>query len=731
MRQVLQSIRTKELSLSDVPPPALFPGGVRVRTAASLISAGTEKMLVDLAKKSLIGKAQARPDLVRQVVNKAQKEGWLNTFQNVMSKMERPMPLGYSAAGVVEQVGADVRRFKVGDRVAIAGAGYASHAELNSVPQNLVALVPEGVSFEQAAYTTVASIALQGVRMARPELGDNVVVIGLGLIGLITVQLLKANGCRVLGVDLDPGKVETALRLGMDAGVGGAGPDVVRAVEVFARGHLTDHCIITAATSSNGPIELAGEVTRQNGQVVVVGAVGMNVPRDIYYKKELELKVSMSYGPGRYDPSYEEGGVDYPYAYVRWTEQRNMEAVLDLMASSRLNVSQLTTHRYPFGRALDAYALIEKQREPYVGILLEYDLNAQQEEVVRLRPKVVPERMEKLRIGFAGAGNYAALHLIPHLKHQEGVELAGLVTSTGLNAEQKARKFGFAYCATDFQVLLDDSEVDTVFIATRHRTHAEFAIRALEVGKHVFVEKPMVVDEVQLGALSEAYEQANAQRPTGLMVGLNRRFAPAVVKLKGAIDRPGAKQVLYRVNSGRIPTTSWLHESAEGGGMLVGEMCHFVDLMIFLTGERPAKVFAQALSLRTDAIADYDNITIVITFDGGSVGTLCYNTIGDKSAPKELIEVYAGGTVAVLNDFRSLEITTGGKRSRERYANQNKGQAEQIAQTVRSFCSSGTGPIPFDQLVAGMQAIFAARTSLLTGEPVELEPYRLRTEAEV
>ncbi|MDX1547199.1 MAG: bi-domain-containing oxidoreductase [Rhodothermales bacterium] len=720
MRQVLQNIQSGELSLETVPPPALQPGGIRVRTAASLLSAGTEKMLIDLAQKSLVGKARARPDLVRQVLTKVKKEGLLNTYRNVQSKMEKPMSLGYSAAGIVEAVGAGVQGIQTGDRVAIAGAGYANHAEVNFVPKNLAALIPDGVTFEEAAYTTVASIALQGVRLARPELGDNVVVIGLGLIGLITVQLLQTNGCRVLGIDLDARKVALGRALGMDAGVVSSQEDPVQAVERFTRGRGADHTLITAATKSNGPIELAGELTRRKGQVVAVGAVGMQIPRDVYYKKELEVKLSMSYGPGRYDPTYEEGGIDYPYDYVRWTEQRNMEAVLDLMARGRLDVTPLTSHRFAFDEALDAYGLIKDGREPYVGIVLEFDVERTQSPVIRLQPEAPHAPQDVLGVGFVGAGNYAALHLLPHLQKDAHAALHGLVTATGLNAQQKADKFGFRYCTTELDPLLEDPAVDAVFIATRHSTHADFAARALRAGKHVFVEKPMVVTEAQLEAVAAAYRAAQAERPTGLMVGLNRRFAPMVAPLREAFPAGTPRQMIYRVNSGPIPTSSWLHEPDEGGGMLVGEMCHFIDLMQYVAGERPVRVYAQAMSLGRADLADHDNVSITVTFDGGSVGTLCYSTVGDKAAPKERLEVYGGGTVAVLDDFRRLEIVTDGRRTRKKAMNQDKGQARQLAATVEGFRARGQAPIPFEELVAGMQVVFAARRSLASGEAAVL-----------
>ena len=728
MRQILQNVKTGDTTLETVPPPALQTGGVRVRTAASLISAGTEKMLIDLAQKSYLGKAKARPDLVKQVLNKVKKEGFWNTFQKVMSKMERPMPLGYSAAGIVEQVGEDVRGLQVGDRVAMAGAGYANHAEINFVPKNLVAKIPDGVGFDEASYTTVASIALQGVRLTRPQLGEQVAVVGLGLIGLITVRLLKANGCRVIGIDLDASKVELAQKIGMDQGVVSSQTSPEAAVDAFTGARGADHTLITAATKSNGPVELAGEITRRKGQVVVVGAVGMDIPRDAYYHKELEVKVSMSYGPGRYDPSYEEGGIDYPYDYVRWTEQRNMEAVLALMAEGKLNVEPLTTHRFPIGEALDAYDLVQEGSEPYVGIVLEYDVEAPQDDVLRIQQGASHAPTDRLGAGFVGAGNYASVHLIPHLQDDTATELVGLVTATGLNAQQKAEKFGFQYCTTNLQSLLDDQSVDAVFIATRHSTHADFAIQALKAGKHVFVEKPMVVTSDQLDELRQVYETAQGHRPTGLMVGLNRRFAPMVQRLREAIPPGTPKQMIYRVNSGPIDTDSWLYQPEEGGGMLVGEMCHFVDLMQYLCGERPVRVYAQSLLLGRSDRVDSDNVALTVTFDGGSVGTLSYNTVGDSSAPKERLEVYGNGTVGQLNDFRRLEITENGSTSTTRAWNQDKGQPAQMDAVASAFRTRGQAPIPFEELVTGMQVIFAAQESLQSGNPVDLTPYQLEEE---
>ena len=720
MLQVVQSVRTGKQELIEVPSPVLQPGGVIVRTAASVISPGTEKMVMDLAKKTLIGKARERPDLVRQVLTRARTQGVINTFQSVMFKMDQPLPLGYSAAGVIEAVSPDVNDLKIGDRVAVAGAGYASHAEINFIPRNLAALIPDGVSFDEAAYSTVAAIAMQGVRLAQPQLSELVVVSGLGLIGLITVQLLKASGCRVLGIDFNKDKIDAGLRLGMDEGAVLPDDDPLVAVDRFTKGRGADVTLITAGTSSNQPIEVAGEVTRRKGRVVVVGAVGLNVPRDVYYRKELELKISMSYGPGRYDRSYEQGGLDYPYDYVRWTEGRNIESVLDLINRRQLDVRSLTTHRFALDKAAEAYQVIEKGSESYIGIVLEYDLQKPQPQRIAVSATAETKTAARLGVAFIGAGNYSTVHLLPHLKKNANVQLQGLVSATGLNAKMKAEKFGFAYCTTELQQVLEDSVTDVLFIGTRHSTHAEFTIQGLNAGKHVFVEKPMVVNEDQLNEVVDAFTRANSRRPTGLMVGLNRRFSPLVAQLKSVFDPEDTLQMIYRVNSGPIATSTWLHEPEEGAGMLVGEMSHFVDLMQFVCGERPTRVFASPLSVKSQKFSDLDNLSIVISFDGGSVGTLCYNTVGNNKTGKERLEVYGGGSVAMLDDFRSLETLKAGKSNRTKSANQDKGQQREVEETIERFRTTGAGPIPFDQLVNTMRVIFAARESAMSGRPVEI-----------
>jgi predicted dehydrogenase len=529
----------------------------------------------------------------------------------------------------------------------------------------------------------------------------------------------------VLGVDLDSAKVELARTLGLDEGVVSSENDPRAAAEHFSKGRGVDHVLITAATDSSGPVELAGAISRRKGTVVAVGNVGLDVPRDVFYEKEIELHVSMSYGPGRYDASYEEGGTDYPFEYVRWTEQRNMQAVLDLMGQGALDVGALTTHSFSFDDALDAYDLIRSEREAFVGVVLTYDLEAPQPRILKTRATSGASSSGALRIGCIGAGNYATRFLLPHLQDLSDTELLGLATATGPSAEKKANKFGFQYCTTEADAVITDENVDAVVIATRHSTHAEFSIRALNAGKHVFVEKPMVVSEGELERVMGAYEAANEQRPTGFMVGLNRRFAPMIKSLRDGVSGAGALQMLYRVNSGPIPTDSWLHRPEEGGGMLVGEMVHFIDLMQFVCDERPSEVYAQNVQVGTAQLADHDNVAITVTFDGGSIGTLCYNTIGDKAAAKERLEVYGGGVAITLEDFRRLEITKDGSTSRSKAWNQDKGQEEQMRETVSSFRTRRTGPIPFDELVVGMQSVFAARRALAEGVPIAVPQYEL------
>src|SRR5215216_2665769 len=603
MKQVLQNRKTGRPFVGEVPAPALQRGRVLVRTVASLISAGTERAAVELVSKGLVQEARQRPDLVKAVVAKVKKEGILNTFASVRDKMAASQALGYSAAGIVAAAADDVSEFQIGDRVACAGVGFASHAEVLSVPKNLCVHLPEDVSFESGAYGTLGAIALQGVRLAEPTLGESVVVIGLGLVGQLTVQLLKANGCRVFGLDLDQSRVALALELGADRAIV-SNDEAAREIETWTGGYGADAVLITAATDSNQPIELAARVSRLKGRVIVVGMTGMDIPRQPFFSRELKLIISMSYGPGRYDPEYEERGHDYPLPYVRWTEKRNIESFLELIAEKRLNVERLTTHRFPIVEADRAYQLISGElREPNLGVVLNYDPEAEVVRKVSLAA-ATPVQKQSIVLGVIGAGSYVPAMLLPHFK-TEGVEFRSIATASGISAHDVGKRFGFAYAVSSAEEVLDDANVNLVVIGTRHDTHAELARKALERNKHVFVEKPLALDDEQLESVLEEASGSSGK----LMVGFNRRFSPLAQRAKEFFNgRETPLSILYRVNGGRIPKEHWMQNAEEGGGRIVGEVCHFIDLMQYLTGALPVSVFAASSSAKSGKIVDADSV---------------------------------------------------------------------------------------------------------------------------
>lgn len=713
MRQVLQHMRTGTLELAEVPEPALRPGGILVANICSLISAGTEKMIIDFAGKSLLGKAQDRPDLVRQTFDKIRKDGLAPTVQTVFSRLDQPVALGYSCAGIVEEVGADAGEFTRGQRVACAGMGYASHADVVFVPKNLAVPIPQAVSFEDASYVTLGAIALQGVRVADLRLGETVAVIGLGLLGQLSVQILKANGCLVIGIDLDPHKVSLAIELGADAAV--SRTDNVRtAVDRLTGGVGVDAVVITAATDSNDPIELAGEISRDRARVSVVGAVKMDIPRKVYYEKELELRLSRSYGPGRYDPLYEEKGRDYPIAYVRWTERRNMSEFLRLVSSGAVSPARLTTHRFPIRSAQDAYGVVTgKAAQPFSGVVLEYEQERNRVQRVEFsRPK--PFVASTVGIGFIGAGNFARAVLLPAFKRRKNAALVGLATENGATAHSAGRAFGFSYATTDVEQLLADDLVHAVVIATRHGSHARLVADALGAGKAVLVEKPLALDEVGLASILAV---GHDSRPL-LAVGFNRRFSRLSMALKSAMGPSDVLAINYRVNAGPVSADSWLHDPDEGGGRIIGEVCHFIDLLQFLTDDIPVAVHAVSAGGPTARL--HDTVGITLKFARGSVATVSYYAIGDKSFSKERIEASAGGTIGVLEDFRELVISKGGRQKRTRLYAQDKGYEGEIDAFLRAVTEGGPAPIPLESLVATTRATFAIEESLRTGQPVAL-----------
>jgi predicted dehydrogenase/threonine dehydrogenase-like Zn-dependent dehydrogenase len=722
MKQLLQNLRTGETSIAEVPMPAPKPGMALIRTAASLVSAGTERMVVEFAEKSLVGKARSRPDLVKQVLDKARREGLLTTVDAAFNRLDQPMPLGYSSAGTVIAVGEGLQGFKVGDRVACAGGGYAVHAEFAIVPKNLLVHLPDQVDFEAAAFATLGAIALHGFRLSQPQLGERVAVIGLGLLGLLTVGIARAAGCHVFGVDLDPKRVELAIQAGAEAVTRDQAEEAALS---WSHGRGADRILICADTPSDDPVNLAGAIARDRANVVAVGAVGLNFPRTVYFQKELNFVNSRSYGPGRYDPSYEEGGHDYPIGFVRWTEGRNLEAIVDLEASGSLDVKPLITHRFSIENAPEAYELITgKKEETFLGVLLTYpEVSGEPVSGVQSSEKRAPntrkltsQTPDSVTLGVLGAGNFATAVMLPALQKTEKIEMIGVLSGSGLSAAHAAKKFGFQYAAESFDQILEDPQINTVAILTRHDLHAEQVIAALQAGKHVFVEKPLALNR---GQLAEIRTQLTASRSL-LTVGFNRRFAPLAQKMGAFLSKRHDPLVAhYRVNAGYIPLTHWLHDPEIGGGRIIGEGCHFVDFLTFLVGEPPVSVVAQGLP--DGGTYREDNVVLTFTYPEGSIGTVSYLANGDKAFPKERVEVFAGGRVAVLDDFRSLEMVHNGSRKTLRSRlRQDKGHQAEWDFFVNAITEGRQPTIPYEQLFGVTQATFAAVEALRSGERILL-----------
>jgi predicted dehydrogenase/threonine dehydrogenase-like Zn-dependent dehydrogenase len=719
MKQVFQDARSAEITVVEVPAPKLLAGCVVVRTAASLVSAGTERASSEFASKNLLQKARMRPDLVREVLSKISRDGLLATLSTVRNRLEQPTALGYSSAGTVVAVGEGVTDINPGDRVACAGANQAVHAEFACVPRLLVASIPsESVSFEEAAFTTLGAVALQGVRNADAKVGEIVAVIGLGLLGQLTVQILKAAGCSVLGMDISTGRAELALRSGADA-VSTSASDFRELCMQRSRGHGADAILITAQTASNEPINLAGAVARSRALVVAVGTVAMDIPRRPFYEKELDFRVSRSYGPGRYDSAYEQKGIDYPIGYVRWTETRNMEAFLTLLADRKLNLQPLITHRFPIARAFSAYDLISgKTHEPFLGVLISYPEAADSTPTVKLAAQLRPVAANKsIQIGLLGAGSFATSTLLPAIKRVGGVEMVVAGAANGSHARYAASKFGFSSCTTDEQEILDNrSVINTVVIATRHHLHASQVIAALKTGKHVFCEKPLCLNEAELGEIIGVHDHQDSRQL--LMVGFNRRFAPLAIRLRNFLrDVQEPLAVHYRVNAGFLPADHWLHDPQQGGGRIIGEVCHFVDFLCFLTQSFP--VHAETRSLPNPGQYSGDNVVCSLRFANGSQGTISYLANGDKSFSKERIEVFGGGSVAILEDFRRLELVRAGKKSVFRsFLRQNKGHRAEWEAFINAIRNGGESPIDFHEIVTTMLATFALEESRHSGQPV-------------
>jgi predicted dehydrogenase/threonine dehydrogenase-like Zn-dependent dehydrogenase len=714
MKQVIQNFKTGELYVDEVPMPSITEGMVLVENEFSLISAGTERSTVKVAKASLWGKAKQRPDLVAQVLQNIKKEGLSATINKVKTKLDSLKALGYSTAGTVVASMDKNSIYKTGDRVACAGQDYASHAEIVAIPQNLVAKIPDNVSTEEAAFTTLGAIALQGVRQAEPKLAEKICVIGLGLLGQITCQLLKANGCAVFGIDLNAGLVKLANDTGAaDKALLRNDANLISVCNDFTNGQGFDAIIITAAAPSNDPIELSAEIARKKGKVIIVGAVKMDIPRDPhFYRKELDLKMSCSYGPGRYDVNYEDAGNDYPFAYVRWTEQRNMDAFLQLLSRKSIDIKPLITHVFDISDAEKAYDIVlGKTPEPHIGILLKYTENNTKKQTAIA---VKNDALQNINTGFIGAGSFAQSYLIPNAK-AFGASLDGVVTSKGITSKNVADKFKFNFCSTEAADVLSKENINTIFIATPHSSHASLVVQSLQAGKSVFVEKPLAINTDQLQTVIQC--KTNTSKP--LMVGFNRRFAPisqAIKKEFSSVTEPIVVNI--RVNAGLIPKEHWTQQAEIGGGRIVGEVCHFIDLMQYFTGAEPVKVYAESVSTANDKITPEDNIAIVVKFSNGSVGNLTYLANGDKSMPKELIEVFGAGNIGVINDFREGAFHKNGKITKLKSS--GKGHKEEVEAFLTAVKNGSDSPISFRSICLTTVTTFKILDSLYTGNSQEI-----------
>jgi len=685
MKQITQNLKNGSILIDDIPVPKVSMNSLLIKTSKSLVSSGTERMLLEFGKANLIKKGLKQPDKLKMVIDKISTDGLKPTIEAVLNKLDQPIPLGYCNVGVIHEIGKNVENFKKGDRVISNG----NHAEVVNVPINLCAKVPQEVSDEEAAFTVLAAIALQGIRLVKPTLGELVVVTGLGLIGLLTVQLLKANGCRVLGLDFDKDKLSLAKKFGAEV-VDLSNENPLNVAEIFSRGRGVDAAIITTSTASNEPIHQATQMCRKRGRIVLVGVAGLNLSRDDFFKKEITFQVSTSYGPGRYDPNYEEKGQDYPIGYVRWTEQRNFEAVLDMMAQGTLSVKPLISHRFEITEAYKAYDLIVKTNS-LLGVLLTYP-NADKIKINRKiffkKDEIKKSSNNKVKVNFLGSGNYAKSILIPMFK-ASGAHLGNIASKTGVSGVNIGRKYGFSETTTDSNILFNDINADAIVIATRHNNHAEFVEKALKLKKHVFVEKPLCLNIDEMERIKESYSSSNI-----LMVGFNRRFAPQVIKVKSLLKNViEPKAIIMTINAGKIAKDHWTHDLKIGGGRIIGEACHFIDLLLFLIGKNIIDYQIQYMDSSTK-----DTAIIQLNFEDGSTGTIHYYANGSKNFPKERLEIFSGGGVLQLDNYRKLTGYGWPGFKKMNLWQQDKGQRGCVKAFIDAIAKGDKPPIPIEEI---------------------------------
>ena len=727
MKQIIQNYRTGELELADVPVPVCSSNNILVKNEASLISIGTERSIIDLAKKSLLGKAKARPDLVKRFIDKAKKEGLIKTFQEALGRLDNPVPLGYSSAGVVVEVGKNVNKFSPGDRVACIGAGYASHSEYIKVPENLCCLISESVSFEEASFGMIGIIALHGVRCAKITFGETVAVIGLGLIGLLTVQILKSYGSRVIGFDIEPGKIELAKSIGIDYAFTDI-EEFKNTANKFTNGFGVDAVLITAATKSDEPVNIAVEISRYGGKVVIVGVADIHPDRNEMWHKEVEIIVSKAAGPGSLDPLYENKGIDYPIGYIRWTENRNLEEFIRLVSVGKIKLNSFITHKFNIKEAENVYKnILENKGGPYIGVILNYPNEVLPDERRKDRLKSLNANVNAVKqgsvvIGVIGAGLFGKALLLPTLSKIKDVKFHTLSTSSSANAYHTGKKYGFENCATDYTEVLNNREINSVVILTPHSLHAKMVMESLRQNKHVFVEKPLSVNEVELKEIADliSSEFIDGNAPYA-MVGYNRRFSPhSVWSLDFLKNRKDPVIMNYRINAGFVPKEHWVHSEEEGGSRVVGEICHFVDMFQFLTGSEPYKIYAERVSGNNSSIVNSDNATIMIKFKDGSVGNIIYTGSGDKAFSREYIEIFCEGKTITLKDFKETDLFFNGKRKVFKTINQDMGYKNELEHFVKFVKGDEVKKITFNEIYYSTLAVFKINESLETGKPILL-----------
>lgn len=709
MHQLTQQLKSGKMEILEVPCPAFGKGQVLVRNRYSLISAGTEGKTVSDARKGYIAKAISRQKEVKMTLELIKTQGLKSALNVVMNKLEAPSPLGYSCAGEVIAVAEDVRDLKPGDLVACGGQG-AWHADIVAVYRNLCVKLPPDINLKHAAFTTVASIAIQGIRQADLQTGSNCVVIGLGLVGQLTVQILNASGIKAIGIDLDESKVKLAIESGASHSFKRDQEGLEELILETTSGYGTDAVIITAASSSNDPVELAGAICRQKGKVVIVGAVPTGFTRTNYYRKELDLRMSCSYGPGRYDTLYEEKGIDYPAGYVRWTENRNMQTFVDLLSAGKLKIEKLISHVFSLEEAPEAYNIILSRKEPFTGILIRYENKEDLTDTIKISS--ISSSPGLPVAGFIGAGNFAMNMLLPAVKNL--VNLRGVATAEGNSSLYAGKKFGFGYCTSDYKKILDDTEINTVFIVTRHNLHATQVIESLKAGKNVFVEKPLAMSPDELASIRETYSIVNP-KPL-LMVGYNRRFAPFTSRIRELFPADQPKSINIRINAGAVPPGHWVNDPETGGGRIIGEACHFVDLAIYLANSNVAAVNAFAVGDNRNLM---DSFSAVLKFSNGSTASINYFSNGNKNVPKEQIEVFCAGTVSKIDDFRRMEFH--GRKSFRLKSAQDKGHAAEVKAFTEAIKNGLPSPIPFEELYHTSVVTFGIIESIQSGRIIEID----------